>query len=96
MVKLLATVLVGFSLMGEAMAKTYTLNSSDFKDQGEIPVDYTCEGGDKFPPLSWRGLFWFFRESIAGATTSARVLQKNILFLQAQYIAQCSIIRAFC
>jgi Raf kinase inhibitor-like YbhB/YbcL family protein len=32
------------------------LKSPDFVDRGEIPKDFTCDGGDKSPGLSWSGL----------------------------------------
>jgi Raf kinase inhibitor-like YbhB/YbcL family protein len=31
----------------------FTLSSSSFTHQGEIPSKYTCEGSDVSPPLSW-------------------------------------------
>jgi Raf kinase inhibitor-like YbhB/YbcL family protein len=34
---------------------TFTLTSSAFTDQGEIPVKYTCQGADLSPPLQWSG-----------------------------------------
>lgn len=33
-----------------------TLRSSAFDHQGEIPTEYTCEGEDLSPPLSWSGI----------------------------------------
>ncbi len=35
---------------------SFTLTSSAFTHQGEIPVKYTCDGEDLSPPLSWKGL----------------------------------------
>jgi Raf kinase inhibitor-like YbhB/YbcL family protein len=32
-----------------------TLKSSAFTHQGHIPTEYTCEGDDLSPPLSWSG-----------------------------------------
>jgi Raf kinase inhibitor-like YbhB/YbcL family protein len=32
------------------------ISSSAFKNQGEIPSRYTCEGDDVSPPLSWRAV----------------------------------------
>jgi len=32
------------------------LSSPSFSHQGEIPVQHTCEGGDKSPALEWSGL----------------------------------------
>src|SRR5687768_4501066 len=31
----------------------FTLTSSSFAPNGEIPTSYTCEGDDVSPPLSW-------------------------------------------
>jgi hypothetical protein len=31
------------------------LSSSAFTSNGEIPRDYTCDGSDRSPPLSWSG-----------------------------------------
>jgi hypothetical protein len=31
------------------------LSSSAFTSNGEIPHDYTCDGSDRSPPLSWSG-----------------------------------------
>jgi len=33
-----------------------TLNSSAFKQDGQIPPKYTCEGDDISPPLAWNGV----------------------------------------
>lgn len=33
-----------------------TLRSSAFQANGEIPAEYTCEGKDMSPPLSWDGV----------------------------------------
>ena len=33
-----------------------TLTSSSFRHQGEIPVQYTCEGDDVSPALAWSGV----------------------------------------
>ncbi len=35
---------------------SFTLTSSAFTHQGEIPVKYTCDGEDISPPLSWKAL----------------------------------------
>jgi Raf kinase inhibitor-like YbhB/YbcL family protein len=35
---------------------TFTLESSGFDSGGGIPIEYTCEGRDVSPPLSWTGL----------------------------------------
>lgn len=34
----------------------FTLQSSDFVHQGEIPKIFTCDGNDSSPALSWSGL----------------------------------------
>ena len=34
----------------------FVLSSSVFTHQGEIPSQYTCEGSDISPPLSWSGI----------------------------------------
>jgi len=33
-----------------------TLTSSAFVSNGRIPAEYTCEGTDMSPPLTWRGV----------------------------------------
>jgi Raf kinase inhibitor-like YbhB/YbcL family protein len=33
-----------------------TLNSPAFKQDGQIPSKYTCEGDDLSPPLAWNGV----------------------------------------
>ncbi len=35
---------------------TFTLTSTAFADQGEIPPQYTCDGDDRSPPLAWEGV----------------------------------------
>ena len=35
---------------------TLLLSSPAFEPNGEIPVDYTCEGKDMSPPLVWQGV----------------------------------------
>lgn len=34
----------------------FTLKSPAFKDQGEIPATYTCDGEDISPPLEWTNI----------------------------------------
>jgi Raf kinase inhibitor-like YbhB/YbcL family protein len=34
----------------------FVLSSSSFTHLGEIPSEYTCEGSDISPPLSWSGI----------------------------------------
>lgn len=43
---------------GEGRGKegAMTITSTAFSHQGEIPTQYTCEGQDVSPPLSWSGL----------------------------------------
>jgi Raf kinase inhibitor-like YbhB/YbcL family protein len=43
-----------FAEGGEAMS--FTITSSSFDHQGEIPEKYTCEGDDVSPALSWSGI----------------------------------------
>ncbi|HZV53508.1 MAG TPA: YbhB/YbcL family Raf kinase inhibitor-like protein [Rhodocyclaceae bacterium] len=35
---------------------TLAITSPAFADQGTIPAVYTCEGGDRSPPLAWSGV----------------------------------------
>jgi Raf kinase inhibitor-like YbhB/YbcL family protein len=51
---LLATGIL-LSLPGSA-AMAMTLNSPAFKQDGQIPSKYTCEGEDVSPPLAWDGV----------------------------------------
>ncbi len=34
----------------------FTISSSAFAHEGEIPIEYTGEGADRAPPLSWSGV----------------------------------------
>ena len=34
---------------------TFSLSSTAFKDEGAIPIKYTCDGADVSPPLAWSG-----------------------------------------
>jgi hypothetical protein len=43
---------------------TLFLRSSAFDDGGEIPREYTCEGHDTSPPLSWSGVPWDARSLV--------------------------------
>jgi hypothetical protein len=36
--------------------KSLTVSSDAFKPNAAIPAEYTCEGGEKTPPLSWSGV----------------------------------------
>jgi Raf kinase inhibitor-like YbhB/YbcL family protein len=51
---LLATEII-LSLPGSA-AMAMTLTSLAFKQDGQIPSQYTCEGDDISPPLAWNGV----------------------------------------
>ena len=51
---LLATEIL-LNLPGSA-AMAMTLNSPAFKQDGQIPSKYTCEGDDISPPLAWMGV----------------------------------------
>ena len=46
------------TLAGEngASQMTFAITSPSFTHDGEIPVKYTCEGGDTSPPLAWTGV----------------------------------------
>lgn len=37
-------------------ADAMRLTSPAFTDGGAIPEDYTCDGGDRSPPLAWEGV----------------------------------------
>lgn len=41
---------------GEKVTKGFPLTSTAFKEGGDIPVKYTCDGEDVSPPLSWSAL----------------------------------------
>ncbi len=36
--------------------KNISISSDAFENGSSIPVDYTCDGDDRSPPLSWQGL----------------------------------------
>jgi len=36
------------------MSNHFTLSSSAFKEEAAIPADYTCDGGNENPALSWQ------------------------------------------
>ncbi len=40
---------------GTAMAADFTLKSTAFTNQGDIPAQFTCDGADISPQLSWEG-----------------------------------------
>jgi Raf kinase inhibitor-like YbhB/YbcL family protein len=40
---------------GGKNAMTLSITTSAFSDHGEIPAQYTCDGKDISPPLSWSG-----------------------------------------
>src|SRR5512141_1639742 len=52
---LLLTTEILLNLPGGA-AMAMTLNSPAFKQDGQIPSKYTCEGDDISPPLAWNGV----------------------------------------
>ncbi len=43
---------------------TLKIASSAFDDGGKIPREYTCEGDDTSPPLSWTGVPWDARSLV--------------------------------
>lgn len=40
----------------EVIMKQISIFSDAFEDGGSMPVDYTCEGDNRSPALSWKGL----------------------------------------
>jgi Raf kinase inhibitor-like YbhB/YbcL family protein len=53
---LAATVgLSGIAAPSQEASVALTLKSSAFQSNGEIPREYTCDGGDASPPLEWSG-----------------------------------------
>src|SRR5438128_2193519 len=50
-----ALTLAFFAAQGGA-AMSLSIGSTTFTHQGEIPRQYTCEGQDKSPPLTWSGV----------------------------------------
>lgn len=50
-----AVLLAGSGLSAEE-TMTLTLTSTAFREGGEIPAQYTCEGEDKAPALAWAGV----------------------------------------
>lgn len=49
--------ILGFFLGGLAMAQTgFKIESSAFKNQADIPAQYTCEAANISPALSWSGI----------------------------------------
>ena len=51
LIPFILSIVISFSITEAAMS--FELNSSAFKNGGEIPVRYTCEGEDISPPLEW-------------------------------------------
>jgi Raf kinase inhibitor-like YbhB/YbcL family protein len=47
--------ILGSTVAGGESIMPFSLASSAFGPQGEIPSRYTCEGDDISPPLSWSG-----------------------------------------
>lgn len=52
----LALVLASAAAYAAQGSKTMELNSSAFTQMADIPSQYTCEGRDHFPPLTWSGV----------------------------------------
>ena len=56
--------LLGVSVCGDAAPSAQKgasemaiqITSANFKDDGSIPVRYTCDGEDLSPPLAWTGI----------------------------------------
>lgn len=48
--------LAGGAASAQAPADGMSLTSSAFAAGGAIPADFTCDGADRSPPLSWRGV----------------------------------------
>ena len=51
----LVAVVLWLILAATAMAGEFSIISAAYKDQGEIPVLYTCDGDNISPPLDWSG-----------------------------------------
>jgi len=51
---LMSLSLVVLALVADANA--FEISSSAFSDGGAIPREFTCDGGDKIPPLAWSGV----------------------------------------
>jgi len=47
--------LVGVVASSAAVADDFVLSSPAFGAGESIPVEYTCEGADRSPPLAWQG-----------------------------------------
>ena len=52
--RVLLALFLGFFAKGVPMA--LHIESSAFSDGGQIPRQYTCDGKDVSPPLSWKGV----------------------------------------
>ena len=46
----------GLQKKGGGQSMSFTIASPAFANQGEIPKQYTCDGADQSPPLSWTEL----------------------------------------
>lgn len=49
-------VLLGIFFMTASHAASFSIMSDSFKPNQNIPVEYTCDGNDASPNLSWDGL----------------------------------------
>jgi hypothetical protein len=50
------TALLLIATASPALAQDMKLTSTAFAADGEIPAPYTCDGGDRSPPLAWSGV----------------------------------------
>jgi Raf kinase inhibitor-like YbhB/YbcL family protein len=53
---LLATSAIAEEATAPSAPPPFVLRSPAFSDGGQIPIEYTCEGQDLVPPLSWTGI----------------------------------------
>lgn len=51
-----AALIASCSTFAQQKEDAMNLTSTAFKDGGEIPAKYTCEGSDLSPPLAWSGV----------------------------------------
>ena len=52
MISFLLYIFIGFS-EGQIMSKNFELKSDSFQNEGNIPPQYTCDGKNISPQLSW-------------------------------------------
>ena len=50
---LLALALAGCSASEEKAMASFMLSSTAFEDGKQMPAEFSCDGGDKSPPLKW-------------------------------------------